>query len=549
VLCSVAFGQAGYEPFLIAPFQTGKYIGMEPWMSPIDAFPTLQNARVNKGVLEKRLGYQLFATVNHNGVDQTNTAIMGIHLYLSSGLPQLLVFDTLRVNKYNVTDQTMSDITGNSDLFSGTNADFFQFANWLGVGYMTNNVDQIYQYSGSGDVEVLDIQLDASDTDDNVVGTCRYIFTKNDRLLLLDVVEYGDWYPNRCRYSPVLSTDFAASGAGYVDAPTEERITSAGWVGKDIVVFFEGLYSGSLWKLRTAGNTDLPLRWEKISTTDTSLAPYSLVEYNDGVSVIGLNNILWYDGFKTQYMDLAKVRDIVDDFDSSKIRLSTAHNAIQDQHILYTYTASGSSAPDRILDYNILERSWSVYTVDAHCFGTFDDQDVPIWTDADDVYTGSDGALMSAMTLDSREILGNPFPFTLMGTRTSKVYKFGVGNYDGTDDASGTIAINVRSSRWNPYLKQNRDCYFGRIAFLVDNDPNASFTASFYRNSRSTADTTRTVSCDSDDDGADKFWVSANVGATQGDFHSIQISHDERNNRPRIHAIMLWMKPGGRLNF
>ncbi len=549
LLCSTVFAQSGYEPILIAPFQTGKSIGLEPWMSPVDAFPTLQNARVNKGVLEKRLGFQPFATMVYGVTPQTNTAIMGIHLYLFSGLPQLLIFDTNRVNKYNPLDGTMDDITGGSNIFTGTNEDFFSFVNWLGRAYFTNNVDQLYQYSGSGNVAVFNIKLDSDDPETNQLDTARFVFVKNDRLVLLDTVEFGDWFAGRCRFSPVLSTDFSAAGGGFVDAPTEERIVSAGWVGKDIVVFFQGLYSGSLWKLRTTGDSDLPFRWEKISTTDTSLAPYSLVEFNDGVSVVGLNNIIWYDGFKIQYLDLEKVRDIVDDFDSSKIRFSVGHNVIQDQHIFFTYTSQGSSLPDRILDYNILERSWAVYTVDAHCFGTFTDQDVPIWTEADDSFTGSDGALMSAMTLDSRWILNDPFPFTLMGKRDSQVYKFQVGNYDGVDTSSGTIAIDIQSARWNPYIKENKQVYLDRIIFYVDNDPSASFSASFFRNSRSTADRTNTVSCDSDDDGADKFWVSSYVGGTKGNFHRLKISHDARNNRPRIHAIILMMKRGGELQF
>ena len=89
LFCSIA-GAQSYQPFLIAPFRTGKSIGMEPWQSPVDSFPTLQNARVNKGVLEKRQGYQLFATMKHGAVAQTDTAIMGIHVYLTNGLPQYL---------------------------------------------------------------------------------------------------------------------------------------------------------------------------------------------------------------------------------------------------------------------------------------------------------------------------------------------------------------------------------------------------------------------------------------------------------------------------
>jgi hypothetical protein len=137
-----------------------------------------------------------------------------------------------------------------------------------------------------------------------------------------------------------------------------------------------------------------------------------------------------------------------------------------------------------------------------------------------------------------------------MGDRTSKVYKFGVGNYDGVDDATGTIALDVRSSRWNPFIREGKQAYLKNAVFLVDNDSTASFSVAFYRNSRSTADRTNTVSCyDSTDTGADKIWVSTSAGGTVGNFHRIKISHDERNNRPRIHAIMLFMRRGGEIKF
>ena len=546
ILATTAFGQS-YQPFLIAPFQTGKSIGMEPWQSPTDAFPTLVNARINKGVLEKRKGYQLFATMKHDAVEQSDTTIMGIEVYLSNGLPQLLIFDTVRVNKYDPVDSSMTDITGGSDIFTGSNADFFHSVNWLGTMYFVNNVDQVYKYTGSGNVSAFDIQVD-SDPADNHVSTSRFVFVKNDRLILLDTVEHGDWISQRCRYSPVLSTDFSAAGSGFIDAPTEERMSSAGEVKDDIIVFFQGLHTGSIWKLRTSRNLNLPFQWDKVTTIDTSYAPYSAVQFNDGISVIGLNSILWYDGFQIRNLDLQRVRDIVDDFDSSKIRLSTAHNAIQDQHIYYTYTSSGGTSPDRVLVYNIIEQNWAVYNVPAHVFGTWDNQAVPIWTKADDIFA-SDGALMSAMTLDSRTILNDPFPFTLMGSTDSKVYKFQIGDYDGVDSASGTIAINIQSARWNPYIKENYSARFGRIAFLVDNDSTASATVSFYKNTRSSAWTTRTLTCyDATDTTADKIWVSLHLNGVEGDFHRIKISHDARNNRPRIHAIMLMMRKGGPLN-
>ena len=533
-----------FQPYLIAPFQTGKSIGMEPWLGPKDAFNTLINARVNKGVLEKRQGYQLFATMKHGSTVQTKTAIMGIKTYFRNNMPTLLIFDTLRVNKYDALNETMTDIAG-SDIFTGGDDNYFQLCNWIGTAYFTNNVDQIYKYTGSGNVSVFNVQVSSTGAT-NQIQTCRYIFIKNDRMLLLDVVENGLWIPQRCRYSPVLSSSFYASGSGYIDAPTQDVITSAGWVGKDIVVFFQGRYTGSIWRIRTTGNVDLPLKWEKITDTSGSVSPYSSVEFNEGMAVIGLKNILFFDGFTAIPIDIAKVRDIVNDFDVTKLKYSTAHYVTEDQHVYFTYTTSGEDYPDRILDYNVMEQIWAVHKYDVHCLGTFNDQQVPIWTDLDKAYTGTNGDTADNMTFDSRYVFGDPYPFTLMGTRVSTVYKMNTGNYDGVDAVAGTIDIDIRSARWNPYIQDNKKVSMNKISFLVDNDSTASFTVSFYIDSRSAAAITRTISCDGDVDTEDKFWVSASVSLA-GDFISIKISHDERNNRPRIHAIMPFFAPGGEL--
>jgi len=542
LLCTIVRAQE-YQPFLIAPFQTGLSLGMEPWLSPKDAFPVLINARTNKGVLEKRQGYQLYATMKHGDVAQTDTAIMGIHNYIKDDRPQLLIFDTLRVNRYDATNATMTDITGDADIFSGGADDYFHFCNWLGTAYFVNNVDQIYRYTGSGDAAVFNVQVSSTGAD-NQIQTCKYIFIKNDRMLLLDVVEQGLWIPQRCRYSPVLSTTFYAPGGGYIDAPTQEVIVSAGWVAKDIVVFF----TNSIWRIRTTGNVDLPLKWEKITNTIGSSASYSGVEFNDGIGVVGLNHIVFFDGFRADYLDLKNVRDIIDDFDTSKLKYTTGYYNKEDQHVYFTYTTSGESYPDRILDYNILEQSWSVNKYDVHCLGTFDGQEVPTWDDADLAYTGADGALISAMDIDSRYVFGDPYPFTLMGTRESTVYKMNTGDYDGTDAAAGTIDIDIQSSRWNPFIQQNKKCRLGKVLFLVDNDENASFTASFYTDSDSVATATQSISCNGGLDTADKFWVAAANLGYEGNFHRLKISHDARNNRPRIHAIMPFFTPGGDLD-
>ena len=174
-----------YEPFLIAGFKTGKSIGVDPWLSPSDAFELLENMHVTKEVLEKRNGFSPYATMKHGATPQTATTITGIFPFLKKGFPKLIVCDTLRANLYYAFDGTMTDIAG-SDIFSGSDSDFFHFANWRELLYMTNNKNQLYKFDGSNLTE-FNIPID-TDATENQIDTCRFIFIKDDRMILLDPV-------------------------------------------------------------------------------------------------------------------------------------------------------------------------------------------------------------------------------------------------------------------------------------------------------------------------------------------------------------------------
>jgi len=534
-----------YKPYLIAGFKTAKAIDKEPWQSPIDAFPTLENMIVNKGVLEKRGGFSPFATMKHGAVAQTTTPITGIHNYLKGGLPSLLIMDTTRCNLYNPVDASMTDISSDlgtpADIFSGSASDFFHFCNWRGTGYMTNNVDQIHKWTGRGNAVVPhNIQISSSDSKANHIDTCQYIFIIDDRMVLLGTVEHGDWYPQRLRYGGILQTDFTVSGGGTDDAETEERICAAGMIKKTVYAFFQGPKGGSLWRIRRTGNSDIPLEWERMTKTEGSRSPYSGIEFQDGLAAVGLSNILYYDGFKVKYMDLPHGRDILSEFNDAYIRNVFGYNQKERgrRHLLFTFADAASSAVDRILDYNAFESNFTVHKSQqsffVNCIGGFNGQKIPTMSELDDV-VASDGALISAITVDSRAVLGTPSPYTLIGCRNSQVYKWLDGEYDGTDDTSGKIVINALSGRWNPFLKEGRKVACEKIMFLVDNDSNASFLASVYKNTGSSAYKTKTISCDGSDD---KFWVTIFCDGEIGNFHRLGITHTEKGNTPKIHAFM-----------
>jgi len=544
-----------YRPYLIAGFKTAKSIDMEPWLSPPDAFPTLENMIVNKGVLEKRLGFSPFAQMKHGAVAQTTTPITGICSYIHNGMPCLLIMDNARCNFYNssVSPPTMTDISSvlgaPVDIFSGSSSDFFNFRNWQGVGYMVNNVDQIHKWEGRGNAVVpFNVQID-DDPLVNHINTCRFIFIKDDRMLLLDTVEKGDWCPRRCRYSPVLQIDFSAAGAGYVDAPAQQhRIVTAGMVGKNIAVYTQGGDTGILWLIKSSGNIDIPFKWDKITTTELVRSPYSGVEIKDGLAAVGVTNIVFYDGFKIKDLDIPKIRDILKEFNDVYIRSVFGYRQRDKRHLLLTFADSSSSSIDRILDYNIDENNWTIHksaqSFFINCIGGFTGQKVPIGAEFAAV-SAADLLLIPDLTLDARTVYGTPKPYTLIGCRNSRVYKWGDGEYDGTDDDQGKIAIKAASINLNPFVDKGLKVACEKIGFLVDNDSNASFLASLYKNTGTTAYKTKTISCDGSND---KFWSWIFCDGEIGKFHRVEITHTEKANTPKIHAIMPYFDSAGRLD-
>lgn len=552
-----------YKPFLISGFKTAKSIGMESWLSPSDAFPVLENMHVNKGVLEKRLGFSPFAQMVYGnpGIAEETTSITGIHTFLDNSMPCLLIMDskgtagvyTGRCNFYNPYDRSMTDISSllavPANIFTGSPYDFFSFINWQGTAYMVNNVDQIHKWEGRGNAVIpFDTKIDALDPLPNQIDTCRFMFIKDDRIILLDTVELGDWHPQRCRYSPVLQTDFSAPGGGRVDAPTQERICAAGYVGKNIAVYTQGADSGTLWLVKSTGNSDIPLKWERVTTTELIRSPYSGVELKDGLAAVGATNIVFYDGFKIKDLDIPNIRDVLSEFNDVYIRSVFGYRQKDKRHLLLTFVESSSSNIDRILDYNINENNWTIHKSEQsffiNCIGGFNDQKVPIAAEYAAV-VAADLALISDVTLDARTVHGTPKPYTLIGCRNSRVYKWLDGEFDGTNDDDGRIAIKAETIDLNPFVKEGFKVACEKIGFLVDNDSAASFFVSVHKSTAPVPYKSKDISCDGI---GEKFWAWIYCDGEVGNFHSFNISHKERGNTPKIHAFMPFFKPAGRLD-
>jgi hypothetical protein len=57
-----------YQPFPVYNLSSGKITARDPWLLPKDAFETLINCHLRRGVLEKRKGYTEFGRIVHTDI-------------------------------------------------------------------------------------------------------------------------------------------------------------------------------------------------------------------------------------------------------------------------------------------------------------------------------------------------------------------------------------------------------------------------------------------------------------------------------------------------
>lgn len=197
-----------YTPFPILDMKTGKYTRRDPWLAPQDAFETLSNCRIKRGVLEKRRGYSLYgqivaiSTTTLNPTLQTNP-VMGIFNHLSGTTENLLAGDQNRLNEYvsgrsvNKTLTAVADQGGSPNVvrFTSASNDF--------------TADEIVTITGDADwngtyrveaatTNTFDIEHAASDTVvDSGTSASQEAFTDltENKIRFNKTSQTGDWSP------------------------------------------------------------------------------------------------------------------------------------------------------------------------------------------------------------------------------------------------------------------------------------------------------------------------------------------------------------------
>jgi len=598
---------APYEPFLIGDMRFGLEEGVQPWLLPQDAWSTMTNAYLRRGVLCKRGGYVEFdrmvhavaneaigalgvahyagilanipirigdlsfddgtltltddgdGTLSGDGSGTINyttgvyditfsgittgavvadydyypgLSIVGIELYsnLSTGESDLMVFDKKRCAQWDPTNEKLEDICTATDTWTGGDYDYFWGCNARNWIHVTNNVDRVKYWDGTGPWTNLLMDIDGDGNND--VDTCKLLFSYKERIVALRTTENSVLYPQRARWCKAEDhTDW--TNDEYVDCPVNGWIMTADFIGEDLVVWFEN----SVWRLKYTGDSSLPFRWEQIDTTNGSYAPYSGCVYGDTMAVVGPTNILETDNLKVYDID-DKIPDAVIGMDLENLEKIYSLQIQELQQIVLSYPEIGETKNTASLCYNYKDKSWSRYGFGFNVYGYYTEGETGLTLDEieeswDEIEYAWD---------DSTRQAG--YSTTLGGDVSGYVYKI---NYGGDDDGSA-IAFEVKSGRWNPYLKEGKKARFGWVEFLVDRDPDVSMTVTFYAHidGKEEVVATQTVTFGESGDNADKVWVRADNGAV-GDFHRVKLTNDATDETIRLHAMILHMKRAGSL--
>ena len=358
-------------------------------------------------------------------------------------------------------------------IWHGTNLNFFWTCNWDGITadqvvlFVSNfqaavptsmaTDDPIWYYNGttwapfSAPRSLPVFPYTVVRSDGTFVLTARIIVAFKNRLLLLNTIEQTPGssatnvsFVNRCRFchsgSPFSTTvsggntapyawlepnqTYTVSGAvgvgdggGFVDATTEEAITSAEFIKDRLIVYFER----STWELAYTGNQIIPFVWQKINTELGCEAPQSTVPFDKAVLTIGNTGVHACSGANVERID-TKIPDQI--FQINTQNLGTTRVAgIRDYYVEMVYWSFPSVDenpddifPNRILVFNYRDNTWAFNDDCITCFGYFEQQQGLTWQNTSTTWEQSNFTWDSGILQpESRQVIaGNQEGFVFL---------------------------------------------------------------------------------------------------------------------------------------
>lgn len=489
-------------------------------------------------------------TYSGNGVvvQNVNLPITGLLRFVdSSNIEQLLVCDTRRVSLCDKLSNTMTPLC-NSDIFTGTESDYFKSAIFGNTIFFTNNVDNIYGYNfETGSVQALQPQYGPNAGD--LIHTASGIQVLRDRLLLFRPTYIGTLagnYPQRLAYSAQNDTQSAMAWrqdvigyGGFVEAPTGDNIECDIAFRDTVLVGFDT----SLWRIRSLPNPILPYTFERIDTLSSVFSRSSMANSQKICIGFGSNGVFATDGATAERIDQKIPQFLFDRIDTGRIASTYCYRNNLTRQIWWLYPSLITDAHNsNCLVYHELTGAFSTYTLSLSCLQNYGYEQALRLSDFDVAHNLD----VTAETIDPDLDFSDPrFDIEaselLGGSYTGQIFALEAGDID----YESNIQMVIKSKDWNPFVKKGMNCRFGYVDLILSCDTSQEFNVSFFVNGNQEPYVTRTVSIDQSSLFTRQI-RRVHAGAS-GAFHSMQISQSAPGSFALESTVCFFAPAGGRL--
>lgn len=293
---------------------------------------------------------------------------------------------------------------------------------------MTNGVDEIWKWQGDGNLAAL---IDVWPPGVTSL-TCKHLIEFKDHLLLLDVSEDGDNYPQRVRWSDTADpNDFLNGNASYQDLPGADWVQTAVKFKGDYLVIFK---DRSIWVGYATGDSDIFQFDQRVAGVGCA-APKTVESLGNELIFLGWDDVYVFNGIDYEAIGSAIRVELFDNLDPGAIDKCFGVIIEEQKEYWLFVPSSGSDYCDTAWVFNYNLNKWT-----KHDFGAFDGttNGISFYGYYEKQTTLTIGDLQGTIgeqtwRFGDREVL-EAAPTTLFGDTDGYIYEYDrlVSNDDGT---------------------------------------------------------------------------------------------------------------------
>lgn len=503
-----------------------------------DGAGVITGASVSSGTINYDTGAFTFTYTSNATNDvrvnfewERGLAVTGLHDHFqANGTERFVATDTKRLYLWNSGEARFYDVTG-SDIWTATEYDYFWFVPWNDNLLLCNGVNALYEYTpGSATVTEVATEFDAGSAG-NDLDTAVCFVRHRGRLIALGTTENGANFPQRARRSNIgnyalwTSTDFA-------EAPTNQRIVSAGVIGDNIIVFFDG---GETWIHRYTGESAAPYEWIKLSSYRGASGTFSTTNIEGGVVAAGVHGLVATDGRTVSEVD-SPIPDYHREMQLDKLDRSFAITVGLEDAVWLSHVLTGNAAPGAVLVWNFRENAFSTYTVGMRVFHFF--RQTTTYTHDSSPTAATYDSQPAGFPSSYDETQGQSgVPLVVAGDGAATVYIF---NSASTDNGTSFVA-KARTQQVNPFPGEM--ARLGVVELIGDAADMKTATVRFYKDANDTSYYSQTVSLEREHPSDTK--VRRRIRVNQNaQFHQVEIEVSNLSGWG-LDALVMWFQPDG----